>query len=1293
VATLTAGAAPARAQSCISDCDGNGRVAVAELVLAVNAALGVSEIASCPASDSDRDGNVTIPELLEGVTRSLSTCLRRPTAQGIEDATRMAEMNRSSIPRFLSLSFGTAGGDAGGALRGSRQARLAGGGAGQPARFACTPDDAGSGSVLLRCNAATHTLTSTYSDCRFPGSDALRNGVERRTVVVPDDPDFDLCDPNAEVPAHAIVTVELEGYSEISGSGGIRLANLTQKFEPEGEPCTSPTGERLANGMLTTNGMLHTFCNPEADPADCDASQADLRLTATALGLRQRHAAPNCDPIVEATGQLFVDNDSMGEHFAQNFLGLAVRERAAGDRRFVSQAGRVFVDCLGEVEYSNVDDLEIGPGAFCPMSGAMRIVIRTSGAPPAPAASPGGAANQASLRVPPNSVAASGGLRDLAYRAANGQVYQVLQNPDGNRELQSEDVQITTVVGSTDGISNCGSISTSQTQAQAVVSTVSGLAFPLEKVFVSPLIESTEQPCFNPNGRDGDGLLCFGAECDSSDCRCPGGGCDTFSLADLTSLSQSSLGGRAIEALASSRAPCDVTGRSTYGFATDVPTIDPGLCASRPDNGFSLAPRRTAVFAYAADPSSEFIVGAAGFPIDVNGDSNRCRSANTVVTGVATKNELGRALVMFHDGRVDFDANDDRVIERSLLSCQLLSAMQCGAPTATPAPTPNRPCPEFTSVQPQGSTADAFDRIGGASCGDGGNGSPERTFRFRAPEDGCYRFDTFGSDFDTVLYVRRGNETCQGPEIGCNDNADDTTLQSAVFFEFDREDPERGDTAVIVVDGNAGARGMFQLHVTRVGGTCPETTPTVTQTAEDTPTTTPTATAGATLTITPTITGSPSATGTATDTPSATLTGTETPTSTVTPTHTISPTSSPTPTYTLTPTRTPTRTPRFQPLANEFAVNEFTMNVQRAPAVGVHANGDFSIVWESRGQDGDSSGAFGRRFASSGQRVGAEFQVNSLTAGDQSVPAIAITGAGGFAVVWQTSERDGSAQGIFGRRFLGSGQPSGSEFQVNELDSGVQSYAAIASDAMGRFVVVWQGPGDGEGYGVFAQRFASSGERLGGKFQVNSFTLGYQLSAAVAAREAGDFTVVWQGYGDGGGYGVFGQRFGSSAEPLGTEFLVNTYTTGAQGSPSIAVDEEGAFVVIWSSAGQDGSGYGPFGQKFDSSGERTGGELQVHTFTARAQRRPAVASDPTGGFTVIWESARDGSGYGVFAQRLASSGVPLGTEFQVNSYTPNDQFYPRIGADMTGRFVVVWSSRQEGDGGFGIVARRLGLVP
>ncbi len=40
--------------------------------------------------------------------------------------------------------------------------------------------------------------------------------------------------------------------------------------------------------------------------------------------------------------------------------------------------------------------------------------------------------------------------------------------------------------------------------------------------------------------------------------------------------------------------------------------------------------------------------------------------------------------------------------------------------------------------------------------------------------------------------------------------------------------------------------------------------------------------------------------------------------------------------------------------------------------------------------------------------------------------------------------------------------------------------------------------------------------------------------------------------------------------PEGPEFQVNTYTTGDQESPDVAMDGAGNFIVVWQSYGQDG---------------------------------------------------------------------------------------------------------------------------
>lgn len=54
----------------------------------------------------------------------------------------------------------------------------------------------------------------------------------------------------------------------------------------------------------------------------------------------------------------------------------------------------------------------------------------------------------------------------------------------------------------------------------------------------------------------------------------------------------------------------------------------------------------------------------------------------------------------------------------------------------------------------------------------------------------------------------------------------------------------------------------------------------------------------------------------------------------------------------------------------------------------------------------------------------------------------------------------------------------------------------------------------------------------------------------------------------------------AQAARLGPEFRINSYTASAQSYPSVATLTDGGFVVTWQSNGQDGSGYGIYGQRY-----------------------------------------------------------------------------------------------------------------
>jgi len=306
------------------------------------------------------------------------------------------------------------------------------------------------------------------------------------------------------------------------------------------------------------------------------------------------------------------------------------------------------------------------------------------------------------------------------------------------------------------------------------------------------------------------------------------------------------------------------------------------------------------------------------------------------------------------------------------------------------------------------------------------------------------------------------------------------------------------------------------------------------------------------------------------------------------------------------------------------------------PSVAMDESGDFVVAWGADPGDGDAFGVFGRRYDSVGAPLSGEFQVNQYTTGNQQGAALGMNPSGDFVVSWWSDQQDGSGYGVFARRYSADGTPLGSEFPVNTYTTIHQMAPSVALAESGEFVIAWQSAGE-DGYfdGVFAQRFDSGGAPQGPEFQVNEFTTSGQAVPRVAYQPTGDFVVVWTGGGDedGSGNGVFGRRFDGSGDALGGEFQANSYTTGYQGFPSLAVDRDGAFVVAWHSY-QDGSSSGVFGRSFDDSGRPIAADFQLNAYTTGPQAEAHVAMNPSGNFVVSWRSlGQDGDNYGVFARR------------------------------------------------------------
>jgi len=361
----------------------------------------------------------------------------------------------------------------------------------------------------------------------------------------------------------------------------------------------------------------------------------------------------------------------------------------------------------------------------------------------------------------------------------------------------------------------------------------------------------------------------------------------------------------------------------------------------------------------------------------------------------------------------------------------------------------------------------------------------------------------------------------------------------------------------------------------------------------------------------------------------------------------------------------------------EFRVNTHTSNDQFTPKLARASDGSFAAVWCSDGQDGSSFGVFLQRFDSAGARVGPEVEVNTYTTDGQAGPDIAMAPDGRFVIVWQSAGQDGSYEGIFGQRFDSAGVPAGSEFPVNTYTDNNQNHPSVAMDAAGNFVVTFSSDqGAATEYDIRGRLFSSTGVALGVEFPINTHTPGPQGASKVAMSSTGAFVVVWHSDGqDGDGYGVYGQRFESAGVAQGPEFPVSSTTVDAQRRPAVGMANDGQFTVIWMNGDSVSETWHLLGRRFDTNGDAIGDNFQLNTFSVPFERYPFINMLGDGRAITSWmSSGTDGDGLGAYARLYGANGDPTGPEFGLNTYTASDQTMPNGVLNDDGSVWMIWSS-------------------
>ncbi|MEN4801998.1 Ig-like domain-containing protein, partial [Pantoea agglomerans] len=383
-----------------------------------------------------------------------------------------------------------------------------------------------------------------------------------------------------------------------------------------------------------------------------------------------------------------------------------------------------------------------------------------------------------------------------------------------------------------------------------------------------------------------------------------------------------------------------------------------------------------------------------------------------------------------------------------------------------------------------------------------------------------------------------------------------------------------------------------------------------------------------------------------------------------------------------------------QAVTDEFQVNTTYSGAQNRPGAMATADGGYIISWEDQG-----TGIVQRSYGADNQPVTGEVTVATGkgmgSSGGPEMAAFTDAAHGGmYVTVWNATSGPGdtSGSGVVGQIFAADGTPLGGNFQVNTTTDSSQNYPDVITLNDGSIVVFWDSSDSGtSGSDIRAVHYrvdAATGTLTlvgSGDFIVNSYTSGKQYKPVGVALDDGGYLLIWGSEGgDGDGSAIYAQRFDANDNRVGREFLVNTTTSGNQGTGGDSVDAthifdavltaDGSVYVTWQSDNVDGSGTGIEGIVIDVDAAFYS-EYTVNTTTTGAQTVSSVASLPDGGAIVVWQSASgDGSGSCVKGQLLDAKGQPVGAEFTVNTTTAGDQITPQVTVLSDGTFQVVWST-------------------
>lgn len=361
---------------CVGDCNGDGMVAINELIIGVNIALGNRPVGDCPSFDSNNNGLVAVNELVQAVNAALQGCsgtVPTPTPTqvvpdpDIETVAGASAAVANALSGIANVIGAVAAGVAGSATTLSL-AELDGGGAGS------LPDPCELGGTVrsdIRTVGVTANVTVLFDDCEVsrPGGSVRFDGL------------LEVLGLNLSFRGNGTFGATIEFKDDAGEVIARTTANIASPVvlsvaPGTGNPCgvNFPVlGRQVITGVDMTNltGTLSSQVPGEGT--------AVVEFLGTMVELDIDESDDDCVPLVfdllfNGPSRVTQETPAATVEFALRYVAFLLSATRSGDESLVSMSGDLVADCLGgTAKLSTPQNLSFLLGRYCPGAGTLSV--------------------------------------------------------------------------------------------------------------------------------------------------------------------------------------------------------------------------------------------------------------------------------------------------------------------------------------------------------------------------------------------------------------------------------------------------------------------------------------------------------------------------------------------------------------------------------------------------------------------------------------------------------------------------------------------------------------------------------------------------------------------------------------------------------------------------------------------------------------------------------------------------------------------------------------------------------